>query len=276
MLNAALIVFRETLEAALIIGIVAAATRQIHRRGLWISLGVALGLLGAVAVASVAGEMSQWANGLGHELFNAAVLAGAVAMLAWHNIWMASHGRQMADDARRIGSSATRGELAISAVTIAVALTVLREGSETVLFFFGIFAGGQVGTVALAQGAGLGLVAGVVTGFLVYRGLMRIPIRHFFSVTAWLLLFVAAGMAAQLAQVLIQADLLPPLVQPLWDTSAIVAPDSPLGTLLHALVGYEAQPSATQVAFAAVVLVAVLLDSRRARHGHGASARAAR
>ncbi len=267
MLNAALIVFRETLEAALIIGIVAAATRQIRRRGLWIGMGVALGLLGAVAVASLAGEISQWANGMGHELLNAAVLAIAIAMLAWHNIWMASHGRQLAEDARRIGSSATQGELALSAVTIAIGLTVLREGSETVLFFFGIFAGGNVGVASLAQGAALGLLAGATAGFLIYRGLMRIPVRHFFSVTAWLLLFVAAGMAAQLAQVLIQADVLPPIVQPLWDTTGIVAPDSPLGTLLHALIGYEAQPSATQVAFAAVVLVAVFLASRRARRG---------
>lgn len=265
MLNATLIVFRETLEAALIIGIMAAATRQVPRRSLWITLGVALGLIGAVAVASLAGEIGQWANGMGHELFNAAVLAIAVAMLAWHNIWMASHGRQLADDARRIGSSATSGELAISAVTIAIALTVLREGSETVLFFYGIFAGGHVGMAGLAQGAALGLLAGATAGVLIYRGLMRIPVRHFFSVTAWLLLFVAAGMAAQLAQVLIQADVLPPIVQPLWDTTAIVAPDSPLGTLLHALIGYEAQPSATQVVFAAVVLVSVLLASRRAR-----------
>jgi high-affinity iron transporter len=268
MLNAALIVFRETLEAALIIGIVAAATRQIHRRGLWISLGVALGLAGAVAVASLAGEIGQWANGMGHELFNAGVLALAVAMLAWHNIWMASHGKQLATDARNLGGAAAKGELAISAVTIAVALTVLREGSETVLFFFGIFAGSQVSMVRLAEGSALGLLGGAVAGVLIYRGLMRIPVRHFFSVTAWLLLFVAAGMAAQLAQILIQADLLPPIVQPLWDTSGLVSPDSGLGTLLHALVGYEAQPSATQVAFAVIVLIGVFLASRRAGRGH--------
>jgi len=265
MLNAALIVFRETLEAALIIGIVAAATRQIARNGLWITLGVAIGLAGAVAVASVAGQIGQWANGMGHEIFNASVLAIAVAMLAWHNIWMAGHGRRLADDARTIGSSATSGEVAISAVTIAIALTVLREGSETVLFFFGIFAGARVSVAALVQGSLLGLLAGAIVGVLIYRGLMRIPVRHFFAVTAWLLLLVAAGMAAQLAQLLIQADLLPPLVQPLWDTSGIVAPDSALGTLLHAMVGYEAQPSATEVAFAVVVLVSVWLATRYAR-----------
>ena len=271
MFNATLIVFRETLEAALIIGMVAAATRQIPRHAVWITLGVVLGLAGAVGVASIAGQIGQWANGMGHELFNAAVLAIAVAMLAWHNIWMAGHGRKMADDARALGKSATSGDRAITAVTIAIALTVLREGSETVLFFFGIFAGGSLGAAPLVEGSLLGLLAGVIAGILIYRGLVRIPVRHFFRVTAWLLLFVAAGMAAQLAQLLTQADLLPPLVQPLWDSSGIVAPDSALGTLLHALIGYEAQPSAAQVIFAAAVLIFVQLASLRARD-HGARA----
>ena len=265
MLNAAIIVFRETLEAALIVGILAAATRLLPRRSLWISLGVVLGLTGAVALASLAGTISQWANGMGHDLFNAAILALAVAMLSWHNIWMAGHGRQLAAEARQLGDSATRGDMALSAVTVAIALTVLREGSETVLFFYGILAGARISVASLAQGALLGLAAGAGAGVLIYAGLMRIPVRHFFTATSWLLLFVAAGMAAQLAQVLIQADLLPALIQPLWDTSRWVPSESTLGTLLHALVGYEAQPSATQVAFAAIVLVAVSVATRLAR-----------
>lgn len=265
MLNAAFIVFRETLEAALIIGIIAAATRRLPRHGWWIALGVALGLAGAVGLAFGAERIERWGAGMGHDYFNAAVLAVAIAMLSWHNIWMASHGRKFADAAHRLGNSAKRGEIALSAVTIAIALTTLREGSETVLFFYGIFAGDGASVLSLGQGAVLGLAAGALCGLLLYRGLMRIPVRHFFTVTSWLLLLVAAGMAAQLAQILIQADVLPPLVQPLWDTSRWVAPDSGLGTLLHALIGYEAQPSATQVGFALAVLVGVMLASRHAR-----------
>jgi high-affinity iron transporter len=265
MLNATLIVFRETLEAALIIGIVAAATRMIPRRTAWIALGVGIGIAGAVALALAAEQVGRWADGMGHELFNAAVLVVAIAMLSWHNVWMSSHGKQLAAQARELGSSVGRGELALSAVTLAVALTVLREGAETVLFFFGIFAGSGLKAATIAQGSLMGLAAGAGAGVLIYRGLMRIPVRHFFTVTSWLILLVTAGMAAQLAQILIQADLLPPLMQPLWDTSRWVAPDSGLGTLLHALIGYDPQPSATQVAFAGVVLVGVLLASRIAQ-----------
>jgi len=267
MFSAALIVYREALEAALVVGIVAAATRMIAHRDRWIALGIALGCAGALALASVADILGRWANGMGHELFNAAALAVAVAMLAWHNIWMSRHGRQYADQARALGASASKGELAMSAVAIAIALTVLREGAETVLFFYGVFAGSGASSASLAQGSILGLVAGVGTGVILYRGLVRIPLRHLFSVTSVLLLLVTAGMAAQLAQILIQADVLPPIIQPLWDTSRLLPPESSAGTLLHALVGYDAQPSATQVAFAGIVLVGVFLATRMTRRG---------
>jgi len=267
MLNAAFIAFRETLEAVIVVSLLAAATRPLARSRAWIALGVGLGLAGAVGVAAAAQTIGRWGAGMGHDYLNALVLASAIVMLCGHNLWMARHGRQFADAARRLAGSVARGEMAMSAVTIAIALTVLREGSETALFFFGIFAGTGIGPGALAQGALAGLAAGVLCGLLLYRGLMRIPMRHLFAVTSWLLLLVASGMAAQLAGLLVQADLLPALVQPVWDTSSWVAPDSRAGTLLHALIGYEAQPSATQVFFAASVLVGVGLATQRARRG---------
>ncbi len=272
MFNAALIVFRETLEASLVVGVVAAATRMIPRRSAWITLGIVLGCAGALILAALADRLGRWAGGMGHDLFNAAVLTIAIAMLAWHNVWMAANGRQYAQHAREVGSQASRGDLALSAVTLAVALTVLREGAEAVLFFFGILAGADVSTGRLLQGALLGLAAGAGTGVLLYRGLMRIPVRHIFAVSAWLLLLLAAGMAAQLAQILIQADLLPPVVQPIWDTSRWLPSESGLGSLLHALFGYDPQPSATQVAFAGTVLAGVLFATRIARRGGNSSA----
>ena len=265
MLNAGLIIFRETLEAALVIGIVAAATRSLRGRTVWIALGVVLGGTGAVLIASIAGRLNQWANGMGQDLFNASILAIAIALLAGHSIWMTTRGKQFADEARAVGNSAMRGELALSAVAVAVALTVLREGAEAVLFFFGLFAGSKESLGDLVEGSLTGFAAGIAVGVLVYRGLMKIPVRHVFSVTGWLLLFVTAGMAAQLAQILIQANVLPPIIQPIWDTSRVVPPDSGLGTLLHALIGYDPQPSATQVAFAAVVLVGILVAGRMLR-----------
>jgi len=271
MLAAALIVFRESLEAALVIGIVAAATRPIARRGWWIAIGAAAGVAGAIGVAAVAQSISQLAGGNGQELFTAVVLALAVAMLAWHNVWMASHGRQIAAQARNLGQSAARGEIALTAIVTAIALTVLREGSETVLFLAGIATSSAASRAALAAGSLLGLAAGGAAGVLIYAGLLRVPVSRLFVVTGWLILLLAAGMAGQFARVLIQADMLPALASPLWDTSSLMPDDSALGVLLHALLGYQAQPSATQVLFYFAALVLILVAMRRAQSHHRAA-----
>src|SRR5580704_14276930 len=96
MLSALLIVFREVIEAGLIVGIVLAATTGVPRRGLAVGLGVVAGILGACLVAVFAGELAALFQGSGQELFNASILLIAVMMLTWHNVWMASHGSQMA------------------------------------------------------------------------------------------------------------------------------------------------------------------------------------
>src|SRR5438874_1160149 len=134
------------------------------------------------------------------------------------------------------------------ALLIVVALAVLREGSEVVLFLFAQAAGGS-GWVDIAGGIALGVAGGVATGFALYFGLLRIPIRHFFTATNWLLLLLAAGMASQAARFLVQADLLPSLGPRLWDSSTLLSDHSLLGQTLHALVGYDARPAGVQVLF---------------------------
>src|SRR5438270_6592398 len=145
MIATALIVFREVLEAALIVGIVAAATRGIEGRARWIVGGLLLGLAGSVVVAGGAEMISRLAEGMGQEIFNAAILLLAVAMLAWHNIWMTRHGREMAGEARQIGADVVSGARELSVVLIVVGIAVLREGSETVLFLYGIAASSDAG-----------------------------------------------------------------------------------------------------------------------------------
>src|SRR6267154_5770695 len=98
MLATAIIVFREVLEAALIVGIVMAASRGVPQRGAWIAAGVGGGVLGAIAVAAAAETIAEAVAGIGQEIFNAIVLFAAVAMLGWHNIWMSRHGRELAVD----------------------------------------------------------------------------------------------------------------------------------------------------------------------------------
>lgn len=247
MLGSALIVFREVLEAALIIGIACAATRGIAGRNLWVTLGIVAGAAGACLVAAFAGAISNLAEGMGQELLNALILLAAVLMLGWHNVWMARHGREMAQEMSALGKSVSSGARPLYALGTVIGLAVLREGSEVVLFLYGLAAGGSSNGGVLA-GSATGLAAGAAVGVLLYFGLLKVPTRHFFSVTSWMILLLAAGMASQAAGFLIQADYLPALGST-WDTSRFVAGDSITGKILQTLIGYDARPSGMQLVF---------------------------
>lgn len=255
MLGSAIIVFRETLEAALIISIIAVATVGLPYRTRWIVTGVVVGIVGSLAVAIMTERIAAIGDGMGQELFNAAVLGIAVLMLAWHNIWMAQHGKEMARNAKKLGGDVRSGARAMSALAIVIALALLREGSETAIFLYSLLIDGSQSLASVLAGGCLGLVAGAAAGAGLYAGFVRIPLRWFFSATSLLVLVLSAAMASNMAHYLVAADVLPALADPLWDTSGYLDQSSTLGVLLHLLVGYEAQPQGMQV----VIYVATFL-----------------
>jgi high-affinity iron transporter len=265
MLNSAIIVFRECLEAALIIGIIAAATRGLAGRGRWITGSVLVGLAGSLVVAAGADWISGLAEGAGQELFNAGVVLLAAGMLAWHCIWMSRHGRELAQSARSVGQAVASGAAAFSALGAVIALAVLREGSETVLFLYGLLAGGGQSIFEVAAGGMAGLAAGALAGCILYAGAVRLPMKAFFAVTNGLIALLAAQMASQGARFLAQADLLPSLADPLWDLSALLPDASVIGRTLNAVVGYRAMPSGIEVLFYALMLAVVLVAMEAVR-----------
>ena len=241
-----ILVFREVLEAAMIVSVVAAATRGVEGRWRWIGSGLALGCAGAGIVAMFAGHLADAMSGMGQEWFNAGVLLAATAMISWHVVWMARHGRALALEAGRYGDDVSSGRRPLTALMLVVAIAILREGSEVVLFSYGMFAGGS-GSGDLLAGGLLGLASGIAAGVAMYAGLLKIPMRHFFRATNGLLILLAAGLTAAAVGFLSQADVLPTLANPLWDTSRLLTDDAWLGRTLHALVGYTARPSGMQV-----------------------------
>ena len=268
MFGAALIVFRESFEAALLIGILAAAMKNVPGRNRWLAIGIAGGTIGAFIVAGLTDIIANAAGGAGQELFRASILGFAVLMLAWHNIWMQSHGAELARHAKRVGADVSAGTRAMSSVALLAGIAVLREGSETALFLYGIFAGSDSTVLNLIGGGTTGLVAGVVVGFAVYAGLIKIPMRLFFAVIGALLMFLAAGLASQMARFLIQADVLPPLASPLWDTSWLLTDNSIVGATMHILVGYDSQPTGTQVLFYVATLVGIKVATTIVKRKH--------
>ena len=257
MFASAVIVFREVLEAALVLGIVLAASKGIATSRRWIATGTVAGIGGAVLIAAGAGSIAAAFEGIGQEILNAGILLLAVAMLAWHAIWMQRHGGEIAHGMRAVGDEVSSGRRPLHALAVVVALAVLREGSEVVLFLYGIAAGGTEG-LSLWGGAATGLVLGIGAGTLLYLGLLRIPARHLFSVTGWMLVLLAAGMAGQAASFLVQAGALPPIIDPVWDSSAWLPQHGVPGQVLHVLAGYADRPSLTQLLFFIATLLGIV------------------
>jgi len=177
---------------------------------------------------------------------------------------MSSHGAALAASAKAVGGNIRDGRSECSVLMIIVGLAVLREGSETVLFLYGIAASEQ-GRSSMLLGGLIGMTLGIAAGYLVYAGLLRVPLRWFFTATSILVLLLAAGMAAQSAGFLIQADLLPSLAAPVWDTSKVLPENGVPGMLLHGLIGYDSRPDGMQLVFYIAVLVAIGIGMKWAR-----------
>jgi high-affinity iron transporter len=204
-------------------------------------------VLGACLLAAFAGRLADLFDGAGQELFQATVLLAAVLMLTWHNVWMASHGREMARQMRALGRSVTAGERPPAALAVVVGIAVLREGAEVVLFLYGVLASGGASAAGVAAGGALGVVAGAGVAALMYLGLLAIPAGKLLSTTAWLISLLAAGMAAQAMSFLQQGGFAQFWQAPLWNSSGVLAQDSLIGRLAHTLVGYTDQPDGLQL-----------------------------
>ncbi len=262
MLAAAIIVFREVIEAGLIVGIVLAATRGVRSRTVHILGGIAAGIIGASLLAAFAGTMSNAFEGMGREIFNASILGVAVVMLGWHNVWMAQHGRELAIELTEAGQAVVAGRKTLTALAIVVAVAVMREGFEVVLFLYGIVIANGDSAWNLFLGGMLGLAAGAAVSALTYAGLVKIPARYLFSVTSYLIAFLAAGMASQCVALLQQADLLDFWSATLWDTSWLLPSKSLAGRVLHTLAGYDDRPSVLQAVVYLATLTTILAAMR--------------
>ena len=223
---------------------------------------MAIGVLGAVLLALMAERISGLFDGIGQDVVNIVVLSLALVFLLWHCIWVASHAKEMSAHARRLGASVQDGRKPPWALLFAVVLAVLREGAETVLFVAGAVSGTNASTQSIVLATLVGVAAGAAVGALMYAGLTRIPVRHLFTATNLLIALLAGSIASQLARSLTQAGLVDFWSLPLWDSSHWLAPDSALGTLLHALVGYDAQPSGLQLVAYAGALALIYVGTQ--------------
>ncbi|GJL84711.1 MAG: hypothetical protein DHS20C02_04860 [Micavibrio sp.] len=246
MLSSAIVVFREVFEIVLIVGIVLAATRGIPGRGKAIGFGFAGGLIGSALVALFTDGISNFAEGMGQEYFNAGILFIAAGFIGWTVLWMKRHAREMKGHFMKVGEAVASGDLPYFSLSLVIGLAILREGSEIVLFSYGMLASGM-SWAALFGGAGIGLVGGALVGGALYFGLIKLSIRWFFVVTSWLLVLLVAGMMLQGTGFLVAAGAFENLSHTVWDSSWLLEEGGIVGQSLGTLIGYTARPTAIQL-----------------------------
>lgn len=254
----ALIFFREVFEIVLIVGIVLAATRGLPGRNKWIALGFAGGILGSALVAMFTNEISNLADGLGQELFNAAILFTAALFIGWTVVWMKRHAREMKAQFTKLGEAVMAGDVPSYSLSLVIALAVLREGAEMVLFSYGQLASGQVSVAELLLGAAIGLVGGLLLGMAIYFGLLRISPKYFLQITGWMLILLVAGMMSQGVGMLVQAGYFENFSDIVWNSSWLLPDDHIIGESLGVLIGYTSRPVEAQVAIYAITLALLL------------------
>lgn len=217
-----LIALREGVEAALIVGVVAAYLVKVGRRNLLPK--VWLGVIIAAALPLSLGAIMTWGpytlSFQAQEILGGTLSLVAVAMVTWMILWMSSNSRQFArklreDTAAQLASGSEWGVVWIAFIA------VVREGIETALFVWATIKSSAENAIAApALGVVTGLVVAVIIGWLIYTGAARINLSIFFNITGLLLIFVAAGIVSYGIGDLQEASVIPGWGTPIYDITA--------------------------------------------------------
>jgi high-affinity iron transporter len=269
--NALFIVWRESAEAMLVVGILYAWLRQrpdaaTGMRFLW--GGVAAGAALAIALALVMLGIASSLSGNELDYFQLAMLLVASGLIVQMVFWMRRHGRTFKKD---LESSMARNATAANwwGLLVVVALAVGRETAETVVFLYGIGAG-KGGIADLPLVLVLGLAAAFATFWLLQQGSRVLSWRHFFRISEIMLLLLAGALLVSAVEKLISLDVLPALVDPVWDTSRILDDSGRIGGLIASFTGYRSRPALLPLLVLAVYWV--IMGSALGRLGRAAAA----
>ncbi len=258
MLQISIIVFREILEIALILGILIAATKSITGRTKWILFGLIAGIFGCSVIAFFTNNISESFEGMGQEIFNGFILIAASISISWTVLWMQKHSKTLSNELKTLSKSVKEGKKPLYILSIVVFLSVLREGAEIVLFTYSSYLSG-VSAGAVFIGLGIGIALGIIAGLALYFGMLKVFGRYFLMITTRMLIFLAAGITSQAIGFWINAEFVPPLISPIWDSSFILSQGSMIGKFLHIFLGYIDRPSAMQIiGYSANLLILII------------------
>lgn len=263
------IVWRESVEALLVVGILHAWLKNggaATRRGLpYLWGGVGVGVLGAIGLGAALLGFSELLSGDAQDYFQIVMVILAAFLIVQMVFWMRKHGRTLKRD-METSLSENMQKASWWGVFALAALAIAREGSETVIFLYGLGLAQQgetAGAVILA--AVLGFALAFLTFYLLQLGGRIFSWRRFFQVTEIILLFLAAGLLLTGIERLMSLDIIPTLIDPVWDSSRLLDDTTTFGNLVSTLTGYRAQPALMSLLVYAAYWIGVLLFLKRAR-----------
>jgi high-affinity iron transporter len=256
MLASFLLSLREGLEAALIIGIVLGVLLKLKRADLngvvWRGVGLAalLSLLAAIALNLLGMEF----EGKGEEIFEGVAMLLAAGVLTWMILWMQNRGSNLQSEIEEQTSQATigNGQKALFALAF---LAVFREGIELALFL--LAARLTSSPLQTFLGALLGLLSATILGWILFTSAAKLSLRGFFRTTNVLLVIFAAGLVGLGIHEFNEVGVIPSIIEHVWDVNGILSDKSEIGLLLKALVGYNGNPSLTEVVAYSIYLVTI-------------------
>src|SRR3984957_14676383 len=264
------IVWRESVEALLVVGILYAWLKNGDadaRRGLpYLWAGVGVGILAAIALGAALVGFTEVLSGDAQDYFTTGMVLVACVLIVQMVLWMKQHGRSMKRD-MEASLQKSKQEANWWGVTLLVALAIAREGSETVIFLYGL-GFGQSGHVDPMQylAVAIGLALAFLTFYLLQLGGKIFSWRLFFRVTEIMLLFLAAGLFETGVDKLIDKEILPVVMNQVWDTSWLLDDSSTFGSLVATLTGYRAHPAGMNLIAYAVYWGVIFLLLRRSKN----------
>ncbi len=260
----AIIIFREFLEIVLLIGIIMAATKHIHKSKFYINIGCIIGGALSLIFAFFAQIISNLYGGLGNEIINSSILFITAIIISYTIIWMQSYTKKIKHQLGNLSNKLNKGKSSYLMLVIIAATTILREGSEIILFIYSITYAEQVKFINYILGIIFGGGLGLLTGVALYLGLITASRQYIFKISTILLILIASSLASQAIVILSSAGIINFLNEQLWDSSWIISSDSIFGKILNVIIGYDEKPNVLQfTVYVLMLMLNIILINRK-------------
>ncbi len=249
MLSASLIIFREIIEISIIISVIYSSIEEYNKKNIVILKGVAIGLFFSIIFAVFMDRITESFDGMGQEIINSIIMISAICLITYSITWMKSNVTQFSNNLKQAALKEESNKIPKLSIILIIATSFIREGTEIILFSYGVLSSSQISKYSFFLGAALGLCAAVLVVISLNFGLMKTKTKQIFSATTILLILIASSMSAQVANNLISMGLFDSLSSELWDSSWLISDTSILGQILNAFMGYVSKPNTLEILF---------------------------